>query len=212
MGVVIDSFHMTITLIIEKKQKILNLSTAARLGHILTIRELAKLIGNFVTSMEATPYERIFYRQLEKDKIKSLQQNKGNFEAKITLSGLSKNKVTCWENDIMTATKSLKMPPIDTTICNDANFDGWGSVCEKSDTGGMWTKQEQALHINTLEILGAKLGLFSFVKDNKDIKYIRVMMDNNTTVAYTNNNGGVRSDLCDDIAFDIWQWVVERQV
>ena len=112
----------------------------------------------------------------------------------------------------MTATKSLKMPPIDTTTCNDANFDGWGSVCEKSDTGGMWTKQEQALHINTLEVLGAKLGLFSFVKDNKDIKYIRVMMDNNTTVAYTNNNGGVRSDLCDDIAFDIWQWVVERQV
>ena len=92
LGVVIDSFHMTITLIIEKKQKILNLSTAARLGHILTIRDLAKLIGNFVTSMEATPYGRIFYRQLEKDKIKSLQQNKGNFEAKITLSDLSKKK------------------------------------------------------------------------------------------------------------------------
>ena len=95
----------------------------------------------------------------------------------------------------MTATKSLKMPPIDTTICNDASFDGWRAVCEKSDTGGMWTKKEQALHISTLEILGAKLGLFSFVKDNKDIRYIRFMMDNNTAVAYTNNNGGIRSDL-----------------
>ena len=76
----------------------------------------------------------------------------------------------------------------------------------------MWTKQEQTLHINALELLGAKLGLFSFFKDNKDIKHIRVMMDNNTVVAYINNmeeGGGIRSDLCDDIAFEIWQWAAE---
>ena len=89
----------------------------------------------------------------------------------------------------MTATKSLKKLPIDTTIYTDASLDGWGAVCEKSETGGMWTKQEQALHINALELLGAKLGLFSFFKDNKDIKHIRVMMDNNTAVAYINNMG-----------------------
>ena len=52
-----------------------------------------------------------------------------------------------------------------------------GAVCEKSETGGMWTKQEQALHVNALELLGARLGLFSFFKDKKDIKHIRVMMD-----------------------------------
>ena len=74
----------------------------------------------------------------------------------------------------------------------------------------MWTKQEQVLRINALELLGAKLGLFSFFKDNKDIKHIRVMMDNNTAVAYINNMGGISSDLFDDIAFDIWQWVAER--
>ena len=89
----------------------------------------------------------------------------------------------------MTATKSLKKLPIDTIIYADASLEGWGAVCEKSETGGMWTKQEQALHINTLELLRAKLGLLSFFKDNKDIKHIRVMMDNNTAVAYINNMG-----------------------
>ena len=72
----------------------------------------------------------------------------------------------------------------------------------------MWTKQEQALHINASELLRAKLGLFSFFKDNKYIKHIRVMMNNNTA-AYINNMGEIRSDLCDDIAFDIWQWAAE---
>ena len=47
----------------------------------------------------------------------------------------------------------------------------------------MWTKQVQALHINALELLGVKLGLFIFFKDNKDIKHIRVIMNNNTAVA-----------------------------
>ena len=55
----------------------------------------------------------------------------------------------------------------------------------------MWNKQVQALHINALELLGAKLGLFSFFKDNKDIKHIRVMMKNNTAVAYFNNMEGI---------------------
>ena len=37
-------------------------------------------------------------------------------------------------------------------------------------------------------------------------------MDNNTVVAYINNMGGIRSDLCDDIAFNIWQWPAEQQI
>ena len=89
---------MTITLTNEKKQKILNLSTAARLAHTL-IRKLAKLIENLAASMEAVPYGRLFYRKLERDKMKSLQQNKGSSEAKI--SDLSKKELTWWENNIL---------------------------------------------------------------------------------------------------------------
>ena len=65
--------------------------TKEKLAQTLTIRELAKLLGNLVASMEAVPYGTLFYRQREKDQIKSLQQNKGNFEAKVTLTHLSKN-------------------------------------------------------------------------------------------------------------------------
>ena len=90
LEIIIDYLHMTITN--EKKQKKLKLCTAARLANTLTIRELTKLIGNLVASMEAVPWGKLFYRQLEREKIKSLQQNKGNFEAKIALSDVSKKK------------------------------------------------------------------------------------------------------------------------
>ena len=118
------TLHITITLTNEKKQKVLNLCTAARLAHTLTIRELVKLIGNLVASMKAVHYGRLFYKQLERDKIKSLQQNKGNFKAKIVLSDLSKKELTWWKNNIMTASKSLKKLPVDTKICTDASLEG----------------------------------------------------------------------------------------
>ena len=35
------------------------------------------------------------------------------------------------------------------------------------------------------------------------------MMDNNKAVAYFNNLGRIRPNLCDEIAFDIWQWAKE---
>ena len=78
--------------------------------------------------MEAVLCGRLFYRQLERDKIKSHYQNKDNFEANVTLSDLSKKELTWWENNIMTATKSLKKLPIDTTIYTDASLDSWGTV------------------------------------------------------------------------------------
>ena len=162
-----NSFHMAIILTTEKTQKKFNLCTATKLAHTLTSKKLVKLIGNLVASMEAVSYGRLFYKQL----------------------GLPQKQLIWWENSIMTATKSLKKLPIDTTIYTDASFDGWEAVCEKSETGSMCTKQEQALHINTIELLRDKLGLLSFFKDNKDIKHIRIIMDNNTAVAYTNNMG-----------------------
>ena len=72
LGVIIDFFHLTITLTIEKKQNILNLCTAARLAHTLTTTELAKLIGNLVASMEAAHYRRLFIGNLKEIKLNLL--------------------------------------------------------------------------------------------------------------------------------------------
>ena len=63
----------------------------------------------------------------------------------------------------------MKKLPIDTKIYTHASLHGWGTVYEKSETGGMWNKQEQALHINALEFLRSKLGLFRFSKTIKTL-------------------------------------------
>ena len=92
--------------------------------------------------------------------------------------------------------KTLKTVPIDTITDTDANRDGLKAVCKNSYMGCMWTKQDHVLQIITLKLLGANLGLLCFFKDNKKIKHFGIMMDYNTTVAYINNIGEIRSNLC----------------
>ena len=96
----------------------------------------------------------------------------------------------------MAATKSLKKLPIDTTIYTGQvlKVGGWGGGGQ--GPGEQFVKnlrqeacgpnKKQALHISALELLGAKLGLLRFFKDNK---HIRVVTDNNTAVSYINNMG-----------------------
>ena len=73
-------------------------------------------------------------------------------------------------------------------------------------------EQEQELNINVFELLGAKLGLLSSFKDNTDIKHIRVMMDDNKAVVSVNIMGGIKSDLCGNIAFGIWRCIAEQKI
>ena len=62
---------------------------------------------------------------------------------------------------------------IDTAIYTDSNLDGWGWFVKNPETGGMWTKQEQALYINALKFLGAKLGFLCFF--SKTIKTLNIL-------------------------------------
>lgn len=62
---------------------------------------------------------------------------------------------------------------------------------------------EQSYHINALELVACFNALKSFFKDQRDTS-IKVMTDNVTAVSYINNMGGIHSQLCNDIASQIW--------
>ena len=68
---------MTITLTDKKKDKIFRMcSDILEIKHNVTIREVASLIGNLVASFPALSHGELFYRSLEKDKIKALKNSK----------------------------------------------------------------------------------------------------------------------------------------
>ena len=82
---------------------------------------------------------------------------------------------------------------------------------EKQSTGGLWTNDEQNLHIKGLELKAVLLGLKSWFTDQSNV-HIRIKSDNTTAVAYVNNKGGVKSLDCHRIALEIWSWAIDRDI
>ena len=80
-------------------------------------------------------------------------------------------------------------------------------------TDGQWSSVETKLRINYLEMKALLLGLQSLCSDVHDI-HICIQSDNTTAVLYINSmgGGGVKSENCDDMAFQIWEWCISKQI
>ena len=72
------------------------------------------------------------------------------------------------------------------TISFDASQLSLGVACAETHTGGAWSVQEQAMHINSLS---ATLVVKTFLKDTSGISVL-FQLDNATAVAHINNMGG----------------------
>ena len=77
--------------------------------------------------------------------------------------------------------------------------------------GGRWSDLESPLHINTLELLAAKLVLTTLAKDSQDC-HIQLMLDNTTAISYLKRMGGTHSPHINKVAKDIWLWARERGI
>ena len=71
----------------------------------------------------------------------------------------------------------------DVQIESDASLSGWGVSAHGSQTGGPWSREEETLHINCLELLAATLAVKTFL-NNQVNKKVLMLLDNQTAVAY----------------------------
>ena len=56
------------------------------------------------------------------------------------------------------------------------------------------------------------LGLQALCKDTNDVHMCLRSDNNTTTVSYINSMGGVKSDICNTMALQIWEWCIGRQI
>ena len=141
---------MTTDLNLEKKEKVLNLFQNIFTEDAVTIRFLSKLIWNSVAGVPAVIQGLLYYRALEMDKTKSLQQSSGNFDASIRLPNEAKKEL-CW--CITNITYSLQHNHVsdpDIIIYTDSSLLGWGVT----DGNNLWKQQRR----NQIRVLKLKLN------------------------------------------------------
>ena len=87
-------------------------------------------------------------------------------------------------------------------------YTGWGGISDGVVTGGLWSKDEQSLHINCLELKAALLSIKAFISNKRNC-FVHLLSDNTTTVMCINNQGSTKK-ACNIITRELWVWCIVR--
>ncbi len=90
-------------------------------------------------------------------------------------------------------------------VFTDASATGWGATYNGQAVSGVWTGPQRHWHINCLELLAVYLAL-GRLKGPLRGKHVLVRTNNTATVAYINNQGGLRSPRMSQLARHLLLW------
>jgi hypothetical protein len=177
----------------------------------VSARDVARLLGKFTSISQAILPGPLFARCLQRSLIDTLHRHK-SYEATFSLSPAAREELQLWISQLSQWNgRSILPHSPDVSITTDASRTGWGATCGTLSTGGAWSAEETAFHINYLELKAAFLALQSFVNDRL---YIHVMLylDNTSAIAYINRQGGTKSPPLCDLSLQIWKWCLFRNI
>lgn len=212
LGMILDSPSLAFILPEKKREKTRKLCVQALKNNRIKLRDLAKIMGNFAWAIPAVPFAQAHYRKVQRDLIRALHKNVGDFESCFTLSEEAKADLSWWITNMDSSKgKVIFSGEPDMTIFSDASLTGWGAVFNGSTARGPWSVEDGQRHINELELLAAFFALQSFAATASNIS-ISLQMDNCTAVCYINRGGGTHSRSLSDLATQISSWCESRKI
>lgn len=204
LGFMFNSNDMTLSLPLEKRDKIRRLCTQSLEKNHIRLLQLAELLGVLTSACPAVKYGQIHTRALEQCKIAGLQANRMSYSGLVSLPTKCKEDLLWWLNNINTGFNHLKRDHYDLRLTTDASRTGWGSERDGVISRGNWSLEERSYHINALELLAIQYGLLALAKVTNS--NILVRSDSTTAISYINRYGGCRSSSCHMIADRVWKW------
>jgi len=213
LGFILDSENMTSSLSGHKADSIILHCKNLRSMSSPTIREVARVLGKLMATVQGVKFARLYTRYIEIDKNYALTDNAHDYEAHMTLSRESIEELGWWINNSRYEYRPITETSPDYTIFTDASKLGWGCFDPQTgiSQGGQWTDTEKIAHINELELMAAWYGLKCLCLTLSDC-HVKLMTDNTTTMVCINKQGSARSRRCNRIARLIWFWCIERDI
>jgi ribonuclease HI len=209
LGFLIDSVGGRVSLPTGKADRIVDMVCRAKGAPVMTVREVARLLGVLVATGPGNRFAALFTRNMERDKIQALRQFR-KYEARMSLANDTVLDLDWWLHSVHHAYREIWMVEPQVVINTDASLEGWGAY--RADTGqkcgSRWTVAEARQHINCLELLAVKLALQSLCRNIRN-QHIRVMTDNTTTRSCINKQGSTWSDSWNMLTREIWFWALE---
>ena len=211
MGFIIDSITMTVYPTSEKIEKIIHTCQGLLECPQPTVREVASTLGLLISNFPAAKLGPLHFRSIDMDKTEALRLNKGNFDAFMHLSELSRSDLQWWINSARSLHNPISLPQPEVTLYTDASKEGWGGVLDNVKIGGHWTPEEASNHINYLEMLAVLFSLKAFHKELSG-KHVLVRIDNMTAVSDLGKMGTSHSKKRNDLTRTLWEWCLDNNM
>ena len=211
LGFVLDSIKMEVAISDEKAKDTIKLIQEFLKEKEVSIRQFAQIIGTLVALDPGNAVGSVFWRRLEIEKGLRIKEAKGDFEHIISVSEQTRQDLDWWLSNIQNYPVKVKDRFVDEiVITTDASLSGWGAVLGENRTGGSWSTEEKAAHINELELKTIWLALQAFCSECAN-KTIKVFTDNSTALACVNKKGSNRVNL-NEITRLIWLWAIRKNL
>ena len=150
------------------------------------------LLGTLTSIEKFVPLGRLHMRPFQWHLSRHWNQSSQPQETQVPIPSEIKEALTWWTSPHNVLRGAPLHPPAPTLrIFTDASTQGWGAHAGESTIQGIWSPQEQTLHINTLEMRAISLALQHFNPPPRS--HVLVATDNSSVVYYINKQGGTRS-------------------
>ena len=223
LGAVLDTTCMSVALPEEQINRIQGACQEMLESQSTSLGILSSLLGRMNhaarTGLWVAP---LYYRALQRQQGLLLQKVGWRPRCQISLSRPSLEDLSWWVSSAPHDHNSqdITPPPYDLSIRTDASLLGWGATCNGRSTGGRWSMEEAAQHINCLELKAAILALKAFLRvgmqpppqslSNHPPRHILLEMDNTTAVAYVNRRGGTQSPSLSLLALELLSFLLTQ--
>ncbi len=206
LGFQIDSTSMELKLPGDKIKNIRGEARRILAADHVTALTLSRILGKMNAATKAICMAPLFYRQLQAELQQALSNSCQDYNTPIRLSPVAREELEWWNTHFTNWNgRSLIAKKPNLSLETDASLTGWGAVCRGIRTGGPWSREEQNLHINCLEMLAAFLAFKAFFREERSI-HVLLKMDNTSAIAYINKKGGTVSPTLNRLNKEFWLW------
>ena len=177
----------------------------------VSLRFLQEILGTIEAFRTACPFAALYYRGIQNQVAINRRKNI-SWDTKISVSDKARIDLNWW----ISCPKNLPPKPLnvfspDIIITTDSSSEGWGAFTSlNEEVSGFWSEDESLIHNNILETRSVLFSFQSLFKNIKN-KSILIRSDNSNTVSYINNQGG-RSQIINDIIFELYDFCIFRNI
>lgn len=170
-----------------------------------TPRQVSQVVGVCAAAAELIPLGRLRIRPIQWAFADLWKPSEATWDKRIMVSDELRQALQCWtlkpwlQRGIPLLTQTATI-----SLCADASKPGWGAhlLPVFATCAGVWSQEEQAFHINELEMLAIYRALFWW-KERLCHQTLMVLSDSSTVVAYLRNQGGTHSRRLCLLAMDV---------